>query len=284
MPKKQMSTSLKVIIGTVLIFIVFEIALLLAVYDLEITASMYKYDTAFAEVMDTIGTLIAPLLFALSGIAIANYFTGKEDVLSNARKSRNIAMSFVFVGYAYSILVCFLISWVAGAIGLVVLTGLIAFIFKRVKKLNEAHSFVLYAIGMVCVCYCVLVLVVITGLKMVWGRVRPEDLLQIEQFTHFYVPQGYTGNFSFPSGHTSNATILFILTMTAPMIGNRFMRFLVYLTPTIWVILMAGSRVVLLKHYTSDVFFGFLISLGLYQVAKIVGGKLVERQLEKEIL
>ena len=80
-------------------------------------------------------------------------------------------------------------------------------------------------------------------MKVLFGRVRPEDLLVAVDFG------------SFPSGHTANAaTIAVVLSLLFP-------HFAVVLSTGAWVLIMAFSRTVLAAHWLTDTLGGALLGV-----------------------
>ncbi len=111
------------------------------------------------------------------------------------------------------------------------------------------------------------VLIVQLG-KLFWGRVRFRHLAPgFADFTPWYLPQGITGNESFPSGHAAMGWMLlpiaFHLTrrflaarngaqITAPAPNTLA---LVWVLVVVFGVAVAASRVVVGAHYLSDVAF-----------------------------
>lgn len=101
--------------------------------------------------------------------------------------------------------------------------------------------------------------VVNLGLKMLIHRARPGDEISyIELFDINFELQSY----SFPSGHTMRATILFLfLIYVAFYFGKRmYMQIIAYVIYTIIIVFVALSRVVLEAHFFTDVLGAIIIS------------------------
>ena len=109
-----------------------------------------------------------------------------------------------------------------------------------------------------CVLAAVLTLVIIWAFKLVWGRVRFRQLEDISMFTPFWHPNGYNGYFSFPSGHTANATVILTLLYYSDHMKQkgRFLR----PTLAVWIVIVALSRVLVGAHYLSDVLCGAAVT------------------------
>ncbi|MBQ8552065.1 MAG: phosphatase PAP2 family protein [Clostridia bacterium] len=117
-----------------------------------------------------------------------------------------------------------------------------------------------------CAAVAVATFVIIWALKLVWGRVRFRQLDgDLTRFTAWYLPQGFTGFFSFPSGHTANATVILSVTYYLNYLPEKYRKFkpVIMALLGIWIVLVAFSRVRVGAHYLSDVLFGMAITLAI---------------------
>lgn len=100
----------------------------------------------------------------------------------------------------------------------------------------------------------------VQGLKHLFGRARPEEIIVISDFG------------SFPSGHVANAatlaTVAFIL----------FPRLLVAIVAAIYVILMAISRTAVHAHWLTDTIGGAMIGIGVVLVVAGIFAPLLVRE------
>ncbi len=107
-------------------------------------------------------------------------------------------------------------------------------------------------------------LLIATPLKIFWGRIRFRDLVAYySNFTPWYLPNGITGNQSFPSGHASMSfmmIVLFVFFMDKPFYKRMILKGLVIS----WGLAVCASRVVIGAHFTSDVVFGAMIVIVAY--------------------
>lgn len=134
-----------------------------------------------------------------------------------------------------------------------------AFLIIIHRKTSDEYLKKYFKIALTCVEASLTVLIVISLLKQVWGRVRFRELDQALEtgmkFTPWYSPQFFTGYRSFPSGHTGNATLIFLLSLYFPKQRKWLCPALI-----IWILLVAVSRVFVGAHYLSDVLFGCAIT------------------------
>lgn len=110
--------------------------------------------------------------------------------------------------------------------------------------------------------YCCFVLVlssmIVEVIKVSWGRVRFRSMDGPARFTNWYCPQGITGNKSFPSGHTTAASITLCLLILRNSLSRKYCKTL-YVIAFASPMIMAVSRMIMGAHYLSDTVMGFTI-------------------------
>ncbi len=93
--------------------------------------------------------------------------------------------------------------------------------------------------------------------KIFWGRVRFRDLTPgFTDYTPWFLPQGITGNRSFPSGHTAMGWMF--LPLLIMLIDRKTMDYIKISFSFLifgWGIFVGLSRIVIGAHYASDVLF-----------------------------
>ncbi len=116
-----------------------------------------------------------------------------------------------------------------------------------------------------CIGAALTVLIVVSLLKQLWGRVRYRQLLADPSlsFTPWYRLNG-PGNpshVSFPSGHTANVTVIFLVSLYFP--GQRK-----WLQPLLYALIafMAVGRLAAGAHYLSDVLTGGAITFVICEI------------------
>lgn len=110
--------------------------------------------------------------------------------------------------------------------------------------------------------------------KGLWGRTRPEDLQSVADFTRWFVPQGITGNASFPSGHTTLSmaplALLFLVKGWRPWLA-------VFACSMMWGCLTAASRIIEGAHFPTDVLFAMGSTLFLFLLVSWYGDRFIGR-------
>lgn len=129
-------------------------------------------------------------------------------------------------------------------------------------RLKRGRLEAFYSAAVHCILAAVLTFVIIWAFKLLWGRVRFRQLEELSQFTHFFIPNGFTGYFSFPSGHTANATVILTIIYYFGAFPEKFKRAkpLICTLLAVWTITVALSRVLVGAHYLSDVLCGGAIT------------------------
>ncbi len=118
----------------------------------------------------------------------------------------------------------------------------------------------------VCAAMLIILLLGVEIVKISVGRIRFRDLFAAADFSGFspwYSPNWFSGNKSFPSGHTANACAMALLPLCFGKDFNErnpHASTVTYVTVTLWTVLMAFSRITVGAHYLSDVLTGGLIA------------------------
>lgn len=249
------------------------LAVLFGIYDLPISQCVVDTASPFGLGMELLGMLVAPYLVTSSGMVIFSYCQ-KQAGLRHRLTGMLLGGMLAAGGLAYA-------GWIyaqaslAICIAAVLLTGAAAgglAYYLLPKTAEELWEF--FKISVTGVVYMVLVMVVINLFKIFWGRVRFREMEgDFSLFSPWYLPQGINGHRSFPSGHTSNAATLYIVTMFAPLCRKNWQKMLCYLIPILWILVMAVSRVLVGAHFASDVLFGAGISIALFYLARQIVGR-----------
>ncbi len=124
-------------------------------------------------------------------------------------------------------------------------------------------------------CRCAIIgvatFVIIWLFKLIWGRVRfRQGGSEPNVFTPWYLPQGFNGYYSFPSGHTANATVIFSSVFYLEFLPDKYKKYkpLIVTLLALWIAFVAFSRVLVGAHFLSDVLFGAAITLAIIYFVK----------------
>lgn len=240
------------------------LAVIFGIYDLDISKQIVNQNSGWAKFLENYG-MIPGLFIILSGIYIYySFIKSKSDVWSYIQKvvfflvSSGLIyhLSEIVIGdFATNNLIVFLIISFA--------ISLIFFITLHFKSQVQNILAVSYARVVVEVALFGYV-IFIQGVKYFWGRVRFRELdAAFLQFTAWYLPQGFTGHDSFPSGHAAMGWILLTLLI---LLANKkqWVKYSAIVIIFLWGVVLALSRVVIGAHYSSDVLFGSAVIIFWY--------------------
>lgn len=240
------------IIPYLLLTVFLVLSILFGIYDLKISENIVNYSSKIGIIFEQYGELISPFFALLSSIILS---------ISTNYKPHN---KIILILIASLLTIYFLFQSIFIAI------PIILFVILVLQKPNSEIMLFVSKVALFTLIYFFVLLFLTTVIKYLWGRVRFRDLINIEQFTPFYLPQGITGNYSFPSGHTSSIMIVYVLSFFSCKVKNTFIKTLFYIIPILIIILMAVSRVIIGAHYSSDVLYSMIIgSASFYILNKI---------------
>ncbi len=244
--------------------LIFLCAVILAtVYDLNINVFLYNKQSVFGNVFRVFGEIPAFILLPFC----LNIFTVK---LIKNKKAWSITLSVVAtiisIVFWYIIFDKFIISEflpntpnAASVLVSVVFSFVGVYLFNLINEatLNSLFKFA------VLVFVSVLITALLTqAIKLVFGRVRFRYLNSYySEFTLWYVINGFNGNKSFVSGHTSAAGAIFVLNFLPHYFTKtRKYKPLFIVVSLLYVAATGLSRIIVGAHYLSDVLFGALLS------------------------
>lgn len=254
-------------------------ALLIAgtLWDEQISRFLYSPDSVFGSIFNKIGEFPPYLAIPLFGTV---FFHGKPEKLSKAlRFLWSLFFAVICLGGFIFMTTKFGSHWLPkndlrtpiGIFLAVIFTVLLLILGKRIPEqyLKPLKKFSVFGV----------LAFLISGLgvdfvKSIWGRTRPRDMLKINDFSSFtpwYIPQGKTGNNSFPSGHANQATLLFLLTGLADAF-NSLKKHEVKLFLAAWVFsfTVSLSRLIVGAHFLTDVTAAIIITFTIVYILRIL--------------
>lgn len=228
-------------------------------YDLDISIYLTQYHNGFSKFFAVYGECpiyIGPILFGATF-----YFLSKK-----------LWHKYTCVGISYIayLIACIKVIHNKGlgldlnnimlAVSMAILLSLITFfIFSKIKieTLNKFKdlTFLWLVVSLASLC-------VTEVLKYTWGRVRFRDLSEdYSEFTNLFHINGFTGNKSFPSGHTNAGTTILVLALIVPRFTDKkWLKYLVIALCFTYILCLQVARIMASAHYASDVLCGFVVS------------------------
>lgn len=251
----------------VVLLVFAALAVVFGMYDLQISLALVNQESPFGLTLETLGVLVAPMIATCASIVTITFFVKEKEAAKRKQKIVFSALA-AAIGIGYTVYVFLDFAILECLLYLLATLLIYAAVALLVQKLSRETLYTFMRISVVALWYLVTILVAILVIKTFWGRIRYRQMEDISQFVPWFIPQGITGFNSFPSGHTSNATSVYLLTMFAPLTKNKFLKALCWIAPIVWIIVMAVSRVIVGAHYASDVLFGAGISIALFYLVK----------------
>lgn len=232
------------------------LAVVFAEYDLQIELIFYHPQSGWALFLEQEGMMILPIIAAFCLhflIRIHIFFTG-----AGWKNLFHVVVGLLL--FASSIFLCQGIQpfWQRFVFVIFYVIGLVAILRCQLnqtlcRQLTRVIFITLFAIAFT--------LIVVSVLKVLAGRLRFRDMKSLQQFVPWYIFHPFSGNYSFPSGHTANAAAVFCFYFFIPITHSRWKKFLFAAIPTIIVPVMAVSRIIMGAHYSSDVLFAMGIAV-----------------------
>lgn len=247
-------------------------------YDLQISQAVYAPDTWWARGLEFAGWLVTPIILTWClhfllyrhGRATSQRWHWLGHVLFFTAISGIILVLSGASEAAHAGDLCGLMR--AGAAETVYLVGLVVILANR-RSLTQERLEKIGRVAWLTILGCAAVFVVVSVLKNCAGRVRYRELQALSQYTPWYQWNPFSGNYSFPSGHTANASGVFCLALLAPLVKAGWKRAALTAAPFAFLAVMGASRVIVGAHFASDVLFGMGISVTVFFAVAFLAGR-----------
>ena len=237
--------------------------------DLQISQAVYDPAARWAKWLEFAGYLVTPVILAW-GVHFLLYRQSRR------RCSPLVCLGHCLLAAAVLTAIFFLAGgtngWVRfGVLGTVYLTGLLIILLKSWRlddrRLNDVSRIVWRTFA-----GCAAVFLVVTVLKNCAGRVRFRELQDLSEYSPWFQWHPLSGNYSFPSGHTANASGVFGFVLLAPLVRAGWKKAVLCVAPCVFTAGMGMSRVVAGAHYASDVLFGMGIAVLVFFAVQAITG------------
>ncbi len=231
-----------------IVFIWITLAAVFGIFDLNISLSVVDGNSIWGDFGDRFGELPG---HGLVSIAVATLIGGYARDLKKQRIPGYITMA---IGIIYAVYASIRNDNNGILIGVFLATPMAAFALLT-KNIDWRIFRPIFAI--VSLLALLNPLLFVQTSKLLIGRVRFSDLaLDYGNFTPWYIPQGATGNYSFPSGHTSMGFMFLpLLNLVRELRWKDIRKILMIVLVVGWGLFVGLSRVVVGAHYASDVLF-----------------------------
>ena len=203
--------------------------------------------------------------YGLIAIALATYIGG---YIPNIKKQKILGFIGILVGIIYLIIGIIDADVRDTALGGILIFSLFGYIiltwnrdWKDFRKVS----------GLVSILAVLNPLLLVQIIKLIWGRVRFRDLSpSYVEFTPWFIPNGFTDNYSFPSGHTAMGWMFLpLLVLVKDKQLNNPVKLITFILIFGWGIFVGLSRLIVGAHYASDIlfatFFAIIITFVFYK-------------------
>jgi len=255
--KVKESIILKMLLIVIIIWVI--LAIVFGFTDLEISRAVVDENSAWGIFGRNYGEIPG---YALIAIALATF-------LGSFNKNLNLQKIPAYISVIFGI---FFIIFAEDETDLYTGWGLIVpMIFYVIITWNKDWKNYRTLAGVISLLAIINPLVFVQIIKLLWGRVRFRDLAPgFVDYTPWFLPQGITGNQSFPSGHAAMGCMFLPLLIAVKDRKNKdAVKLLVSVLILGWGLFVGLSRIVIGAHYASDVLFstGFaaIITILLYR-------------------
>ena len=247
----------------ILIIIVWAIlAVVFGIYDLQSSIAVVNETSNWGNFGADYGEVPG---YGLIAIALATYLGG---YIPNVKKQKILGGVGVIVGIIYLIIGLVSSDETDTALGATLIFSLFFYViltwnkdWKNFRKIS----------GLISILAILNPLLLVQLIKLFWGRVRFRDLSpSYVEFTPWFIPNGFTDNYSFPSGHAAMGWMFLpLVVLVKDKKWSDPVKIINYVLVFGWGIFVALSRVIVGAHYASDVlfstFFAMMITVIFYK-------------------
>lgn len=246
-------------------------------WDEQISKALYAPDSLFGEFFKRIGEFPPYITIPLFGTA---FFYGIPEKLGKAPAVfwRIFFTVITLAGFVF-MTTKFGDYWLPKSDYRIAVEAVIAVIFCALslffgKHIPKKHLKALKKFSVFGVLAFAVAALGVDLLKTPWGRMRPRDMLANGDFSSFspwYLPQGDTGEKSFPSGHANQAALLFILTALGDAFGSlKKYEIRFFITSWVFTFLVSLSRLIVGAHFLSDVTAAAVITVSAVYILRVI--------------
>lgn len=256
-------------------FILIALLIVASFFDQKISSALFSVNF-ISKIGAVLGKIPAYFIFAFAGAVLAKSASLKEK---RYRARLPLIMLYLLVTIMGSAMLGFSMVddivtnkvvklLIAGILSLLTMATVLSLVkLITADKINLLRKWAFTSLITIAV-----IIIAVAAIKLSWGRVRYEDIVTGQgAFSPWYIPQGYTGNKSMPSGHVALSACLFLLVpmfralpnMHSVSIGMVFIS-------VAFTVAVAFSRIMGGHHFLSDVTVAIIISYITISVSNLI--------------
>lgn len=244
-------------------------------FDQKISETFYSVNF-ISKIGAVIGKLPAYFIFALAGAILAKSAALKEK---RYRTRTPLIVLYLFITLLGSLMLGYsMVDDVVHKTSLKIVVALIlmvltmATVLSLVKMITADKINLLKKWAFTSLITIAVIIIVVAVLKLAWGRVRYMDIVTGQgAFSPWYIPQGYTGNKSLPSGHVALSACLFLLVPMFRALPNlRSVSVGMVFISIAFTAAVAFARIMGGHHFLSDVTIAIIIAYVTISVSDVI--------------
>lgn len=244
-------------------------------FDQKISETFYSVNF-ISKIGAVIGKLPAYFIFALAGAILAKSAALKEK---RYRTRTPLIVLYLFIALLGSLMLGYsMVDDVVNKTSLKIVVALIlmaltmATVLSLVKMITVDKINLLKKWSFTSLITIAVIIIVVAVLKLAWGRVRYVDIVTGQgAFSPWYIPQGYTGNKSLPSGHVALSACLFLLVPMFRALPNlRSVSVGMVFISIAFTAAVAFARIMGGHHFLSDVTIAIIIAYVTISVSDVI--------------
>lgn len=244
-------------------------------FDQKISSALFSVNF-ISKIGAVLGKIPAYFIFAFAGAVLAKSASLKEK---RYRTRLPLIMLYVLVTFMGSMMLGYSMvddivtnKWVKLLITGILTLLTMATVLSLVRLITADKINMLKKWAFTSLITIAVIIIAIAVIKISWGRVRYEDIvIGRGEFSPWYIPQGYTGSKSMPSGHVALSACLFLLVPMFRALPNmRSVAVGMVFISIAFTVAVAFSRIMGGHHFLSDVTVAIMISYITISVSNLI--------------
>lgn len=259
----------------VISIILIALLIVASFFDQKISSALFSVNF-ISKIGAVLGKIPAYFIFAFAGAILAKSASLKEK---RYRTRLPLIMLYILVSFMGSLMLGYSMvddivtnKWVKLLITGILTLLTMATVLSLVRLITADKINMLKKWAFTSLITIAVIIIAVSVIKISWGRVRYEDIvIGRGEFSTWYIPQGYTGNKSMPSGHVALSACLFLLVPLFRALPNmRSVAVGMIFISIAFTVAVAFSRIMGGHHFLSDVTVAIMISYITISVSNLI--------------